>query len=269
MKLFQLIYGFTNTKLMKIFSNRNINGQIMRVAIYVAVWAAALAASSPRANASAKEDWEIDVDTTIFMREARELQEIIVKPKKEKYSKRNNPAVELMERVRRYQRNGDPTRTDNYSYDQYDKTTLGLLDFSDKELKRHKFLKNYIDTTRYGSRQVLYVLMKEKNATQLYSDEGKRHKTVVRSRNSSGIDEAFNDGNVGTMLEEMFREVNIYSDDITMMANRFVSPLSAIGADYYKYFITDTLDIDGTRCIQLTFTPHNHESFSFMGNLYI
>lgn len=269
MKLFQLIYGFTNTKLMKIFSNRNINGQIMRVAIYVAVWAAALAASSPRADASAKEDWEIDVDTTIFMREARELQEIIVKPKKEKYSKRNNPAVELMERVRRYQRNGDPTRTDNYSYDQYDKTTLGLLDFSDKELKRHKFLKNYIDTTRYGSRQVLYVLMKEKNATQLYSDEGKRHKTVVRSRNSSGIDEAFNDGNVGTMLEEMFREVDIYSDDITMMANRFVSPLSAIGADYYKYFITDTLDIDGTRCIQLTFTPHNHESFSFMGNLYI
>lgn len=269
MKLFQLIYGFTNTKLMKIFSNRNINGQIMRVAIYVAVWAAALAASSPRADASAKEDQEIDVDTAIFMREARELQEIIVKPKKEKYSKKNNPAVELMERVRRYQRNGDPTRTDNYSYDQYDKTTLGLLDFSDKELKRHKFLKNYIDTTRYGSRQVLYVLMKEKNATQLYSDEGKRHKTVVRSRSSSGIDEAFNDGNVGTMLEEMFREVDIYSDDITMMANRFVSPLSAIGADYYKYFITDTLDIDGTRCIQLTFTPHNHESFSFMGNLYI
>lgn len=67
---------------MKIFSNRNINGQIMRVAIYVAVWTAALAASSQRADASAKEDWEIEVDTAIFMREARELQEIIVKPKK-------------------------------------------------------------------------------------------------------------------------------------------------------------------------------------------
>lgn len=225
--------------------------------------------STTYTHASAKEVWELDVDTTIFMRQATELQEILVRPKKEKYSKKNNPAVDLMQRVRAYQKNGDPALNDNYSFDQYDKTTLGLLDFSEKELKRHPFLNDYIDTTRYGARPVLYVLMKEKTATQLYSESKKKHKTVISGRSSSGVDDAFEDGNINTMLEEILREVDIYGNDITLMANRFVSPLSSIGADYYKYFITDTLDVDGTKCIQLTFSPHNPESFSFMGNLYV
>lgn len=229
----------------------------------------AVTVSAIPVHASSKEDWEIDVDTAIFMREAKQLQELVVNPKKEKYSKKDNPAVALMRRVREYQKNGDPTLKQNYSYDQYDKTTLGLLDFSERELNRHQFLKDYVDTTRYGARPVLYVLMKEKNATQIFSDEGKTHKTVVKGRSSSGIDEALDDGNVNTMLEEILREVDIYGNDITLMTNRFVSPLSAIGADYYKYFITDTLDVEGVRCIQLTFSPHNPESFSFMGNLYI
>ncbi|MCM1490558.1 MAG: DUF5686 family protein [Muribaculum sp.] len=230
---------------------------------------AAFACASDTNATKKKEKWEIEVDTAIFMRQAKELQEILVRPKKEKYSKKNNLAVELMQRVRAYQKNGDPALKDNYSFDQYDKTTLGLLDFSDKELKRHPFLNDYIDTTRYGSRPVLSVLMKEKNATQLYSEAKKKHKTVVMGRSSSGMDDAFDDGNINTMLEEILREVDIYGNDITLMANRFVSPLSSIGADYYKYFITDTLDVDGTKCIQLTFSPHNPESFSFMGNLYV
>lgn len=229
----------------------------------------AVIVSATSSSASAKEDWEIDVDTAVFMREAKQLQELVVNPKKEKYSKKNNPAVDLMRRVREYQKKGDPTLQQNYSYDQYDKTTLGLLDFSEKELNRHQFLKDYVDTTRYGARPVLYVLMKERNATQIFTDEGKKHKTVIKGRTSSGIDEALDDGNVSTMLEEILREVDIYGNDITLLTNRFVSPLSSIGADYYKYFITDTLDVDGVRCIQLTFSPHSPESFSFMGNLYV
>ncbi|MDE6022239.1 MAG: carboxypeptidase-like regulatory domain-containing protein, partial [Muribaculaceae bacterium] len=212
---------------------------------------------------------EIKVDTTIFMREFKELQELLVRPQKEKYSKKNNPAVELMRRVREYQNNGDPRLQDHYSYDQYDKITLGLLDIPESELEKHPFLREHVDSSRHGAQTVLNVLMKEKASTALYSDGSKSPKTVVRGRTSVGIDESFDDGNIGVMLEEFLREVDIYDDDVTIMANRFVSPLSALGADYYKYYITDTLDIDGVRCVQLTFSPRNPESFSFMGNLYV
>lgn len=220
-------------------------------------------------DASATNMGEIEVDTAIFMRQAKELQELVVRPKKEKYSKKNNPAVDLMQRVRAYQHNGDPRLGEHYSVDQYDKTVLGLLDFSAKEVAKRPFLRDYIDTVSPGDREVLNFLIKEKASTRLYAGGNTTPKTVVRGRTSEGIDDSFEDGNVNVMLEEFLREVDIYDNDVTIMANRFVSPLSAIAADYYKFYITDTLDVAGTRCIQLTFSPKNHESFSFMGNLYV
>lgn len=225
----------------------------------------------PSLHAQTKESrgQEIKVDTAIFMREFKELQELLVHPQKEKYSKKNNPAVDLMRRVREDQKNGDPRLQDLYSYDQYDKTTLGLLDIPEIEFQKHPFLKEHVDSSRHGAQTVLNVLLKEKVSTQLYSDGSKSPKTVIRGRTSTGIDESFDDGNIGVMLEELLREVDIYNDDVTILANRFVSPLSPLGADYYKYYITDTLDIDGVRCVQLTFSPRNPESFSFMGNLYV
>ncbi len=224
---------------------------------------------SAHAQKNLSSEQEFKVDTAVFMREVKELQELLVRPKKEKYSKKNNPAVDLMQRVRSYQKNGDPHAQDHYSYDQYDKITLGLLDIPESEFKKHPFLNEHVDSSRHGAKSVLNVLMKERASTALFSGGAADPKIVVKGRTSSGIDEAFDDGNIGVMLEEFLREIDIYNDDVSIMANRFVSPLSSIGVDYYKYFITDTLDVDGVRCVQLTFSPRNPESFSFMGSLYV
>lgn len=212
---------------------------------------------------------DIVVDTTIFMRQVRELQELIVNPKKEKYSKKKNPAVQIIENVRKNRAKGDPRLKDKYSFDRYDKTTLGLLDFPEEQLNKHSFLKDYMDTTTYGNRPVLNVFLKERGSTLLYSGGSTDPKTVIYGQNSSGIGEMFDEDNIGIVLDDFMREIDVYENDITLMSNKFPSPLSAIGPDYYKYYISDTLDIDDTRCIQLTFTPRNPESFSFSGNLYI
>ena len=55
------------------------------------------------------------------------LQEVTVNATKNKYSKKNNPAVELMERIRSHKRYSDPRRNDYYSYDKYEKTVLALI----------------------------------------------------------------------------------------------------------------------------------------------
>lgn len=212
---------------------------------------------------------DIEVDTAIFMREAYELQELLVRPQKEKYSKKNNPAVELVDRIRKDHKKGDPRRKDIYSFDQYDKLTLGLLDIPQEQLERHQFLYDFLDTTKYGKRPVLNILFKEKASTKLYSKDKKRPRTVIQKQSSSGLNDIFDASDISGLLEEFLREVDIYDDDITLMSNRFPSPLSSIGPDYYKYYITDTIEIYGTKCVQLTFSPRNPESFSFMGNLYV
>ena len=54
-----------------------------------------------------------------------ELSELIVKPKKQKYSKKN-PAVDLMQKVRANYNKLRPDKVDGYNYDTYEKMVLAL-----------------------------------------------------------------------------------------------------------------------------------------------
>ena len=212
---------------------------------------------------------QMEIDTALFLREAQELQELLVTPGKEKYSSKNNPAVELVRQIRKNQKKGNPYDQERYSYDQYDKITLGLLDINEEDLENHESLKAYLDTTNYGHRLMLKVLLNERAATMLYSGNEKSKKTVVRAKKSNGISEMFDVDNIDVMIEELLREIDIYDNDITLLANKFPSPLSSLGNLHYHYFIADTLDVEGSRCVQLTFMPRNPADFSFSGNLFV
>lgn len=216
---------------------------------------------------------EIEVDTAVFMREAKTLDELVVREKKTKYSKKDNPAVILMRRIRAHRDSINPLKEPNYNYNQYDRFTLGLNDYQvpdkGKAGKKLGFLSEYLDTAVATGRPVLNVSVKERASTRLHSSDPNRDKRVVSGYRSTGIDKAFDQEAIRKMLEDVLREIDIYQDDVTVMQNRFVSPLSRIGTDYYMYFLTDTVNIDGHDCIRLTFRPHLRESFGFQGILYV
>ena len=54
------------------------------------------------------------------------LDEVVVRPKREKYSRKNNPAVELMKKVVAAKELDDLKQKDYYSYNIYQKLTLAL-----------------------------------------------------------------------------------------------------------------------------------------------
>lgn len=205
---------------------------------------------------------------------AIELSEVMVKPKRRKYSKKNNPAVQLMERIRHGADNYNPEKEDFYTFDKYEKMSIGLDGFNPAkgELrlpKKFSFLKEYADTNRITGDSVLIISIKERLATELYRRDPTCRKTVVTADRSEGIDQGFNQENIQTFLRDVLREIDIYGNDITLMQNRFVSPLSAIASNYYKFFITDTVMLAGNKCAVLSFVPHNPQSFGFNGRLYV
>lgn len=202
------------------------------------------------------------------------LQEVVVRPRKQKYSRKNNPAVLFLERLRRAGPLSDPLRNlPYYTRDRYEKMTIGIDEFDSSGQKglgkRMKFLKNYIDTNRINSTPVLLISLKEQASKEMDRLKPHSSRRVITGSRSDGIDQAFNQENIQTFLRDIFREVDIYDNDITLLQNKFVSPLSNIAANYYKYFLTDTLNVDGERCIELSFVPHNPESFGFNGKLYV
>lgn len=217
------------------------------------------------------------VDTISFENaKGRDLKEVVVKPKKIKYSKKNNPAVALMERVRKDKSEHDPHKLPFYNYDKYEKLVLALNEF-DIGLTQNKswigkqfnFLANFVDTAVWTGKPILDVSLKEKSSTVLSGKNRKKNIEIVKGLKSNGLDESFNEQNVRRVFEDLLKEVDLYQNDITLMQNRFVSPLSNIAADYYKYEISDTVLIGDEKCVELTFSPHNPESFSFNGKLFI
>ena len=48
-----------------------------------------------------------------------------------------------------------------------------------------------------------------------------------------------------------------------------MSPLAKIGPDFYKYYLTDTVELEGDSCVVLSFVPHTPETWGFIGKLYV
>ena len=91
----------------------------------------------------------------------------------------------------------------------------------------------------------------------------------MKGRKQAGVDEFLSKQGMQAAINEVFKDVDIYENNISLFTNKFVSPLSRIGTGFYKYYLMDTLQIAGEPCADLAFTPFNSESFGFNGHLYV
>ena len=85
----------------------------------------------------------------------------------------------------------------------------------------------------------------------------------------AGLVEIFSEDGITQFVNEVFREPDVFQDNIPLFLQRFVSPLASFGPTFYKYYLTDTVESDGERCADLSFVPFNAESFGFTGHLYV
>lgn len=205
----------------------------------------------------------------------RTLNEVVVHRGKQRYSKRNNPAVDFARRIREARDANDPRRKPLYSYSKYDRMEFGLHDFSvgdttiGEKAGKFAFLKEYVDTTDASGIPRLPLSIKEKYSDVVYRRSPHSEKLIVRGIRQNGVDEIADLQNVQTMVEDVFREIDLYDENVNLLQNRFVSPLSAIAPDFYKFYLTDTVSLGDMRCIVLSFAPRNPATFGFLGRIYV
>ena len=207
---------------------------------------------------------------------AFEISEVVVKPKREKYTRKDNPAVELIKKVIAHKNDNRIEAKPEYQTEVYEKLSLSLDNFNpnldkNKFLKQFKFIKNYLDTSEFNGKPILTVSVRENLSDFYYRKSPKAEKTIVRAKRMQGIDKTLDDGGgITSNLEEIFKSINIFDNNIPILLNRFVSPLSStLATTYYHYYIMDTLDVGGDKCVDLAFVPANSESYGFTGRLYI
>lgn len=213
-------------------------------------------------------DLTIDMDF-----ESYQLKETVIRPKKGKYSRKNNPAVDFIKRMIDQRDENDPRNKPFYSYNQYEGITLALNDFTEEVQKKwlfrkFNFLHEFVDTSEVSGKPILPMLDKEKYEKIYFRNDPRKERRVVTATKSAGVDEVLNEQGVKQFLEEVFNEVDIFQNNIPLFLTRFVSPLSKMGPYFYKYYLMDTVMVGGKECIDLGFIPYNSESFGFTGHLY-
>ncbi|WP_270419832.1 DUF5686 and carboxypeptidase-like regulatory domain-containing protein [Bacteroides intestinalis] len=202
------------------------------------------------------------------------LNEVVVKPKRERYKKKDNPAVEFVRQMIEHRDDYSPKELDFWQRDRYEKMTFAINNFdSVKQQKwlyrKFKFLTDYVDTSVVTGKPVLAVSNRELLATDYYRKSPKSQKQRVHARRQAGVDEMLSQQGMEQAISVTMTDVDIYENNITLFTNKFVSPLSSLGPSFYKYYLMDTLTIAGQPCVDLTFVPFNSESFGFTGHLYV
>ena len=208
--------------------------------------------------------------------EGKTLDEVVVRRTKNHYSKRNNPAVEFVSRIRNAKKLGDPRRNNYYSFRKYERISLGLNDFyiNDSAFSggiagNFAFIKEHVDTSDITGLPILPLTVKEKVSDVIYRRDPRSEKQYVVGIKQEGIDDIADLQSIQILVEDVFREIDLYDDDINLLRNRFVSPLSPIAPDFYRFFLSDTVNIDGTDCIVLSFAPRNPATYGFLGRVYV
>ena len=203
------------------------------------------------------------------------LSEVVVKPKKEKYSRKNNPAVEFMKKVIENKKALKLEENDYYQYQKYEKMKMSLNDVTPDKMekgiyKKFSFFKDQVEVSPKTNKMILPISIKETASKTIFRKSPKSEKTIIEGMNSTGIEEFFNTGDMlGTILTDVFSDINIYDDDIRLLQRRFVSPIGRGAINFYKYYLMDTLMVDKQECVHLTFVPQNPQDFGFTGHLYV
>lgn len=201
------------------------------------------------------------------------LNAAVIKPKKVKYSRRENPAVDLMREVIAHKKQNTPEGRDCYHVEEYDKLTLSLNEYTPdfNKVKKLSFTESYVDTSELSGSPVLTLSVRERLSDTYFRNHPRAEKHIVKAKRHKGYDEELDpNGGLTANLEVLFQNVDIYKADIEIFTQHFTGPLAGeLAIAYYKYYISDTVKVNGAACTEISFVPENPESFGFTGKLYI
>jgi len=194
--------------------------------------------------------------------------------KKKRYTNKNNPAVELIRQVIAHKDENRMQSYDYTEYKQYEKLQFSFINvspkISDKKLlHNYKFFFDNRDTTSFPGKSLLPVYQEEKLTQSYYRKNPEKTKKIIEGEKKVNIVNFVDEEGVNNYLNRMYAEVDIYSNNIFLMTNQFLSPIADGAPAFYKFFITDTIEVDHKKMVELSFTPRNGNDMLFEGLIFI
>lgn len=178
---------------------------------------------------------------------ATQLAEVKITPKekkRERYRRRNNPAVELARNVIQHKWENRVEANNSYERRQYRKVTLALANFdpdfdSSRFWNKYSFVQQYVDYTQ-PTNPCLGFSLREMLGNEQYSRNPPNRTVGQKVFRSKGLDKILEREGLSAQLDQILMPIDIYDGDIEIMLNHFVGPLSNLAIGFYKYYILDS-----------------------------
>lgn len=196
-----------------------------------------------------------------------EMKEIVVKAGE-------NPAHRILRKVWANEQKNDKRSLKAYEYESYAKIELDA-DNIDEKFKNSKMMKpfrNVFDSLKLiageDGKPILPFFISENLSDYYYLSSPERKKEVIKASRIKGVgvnDEGF----MSQLMGSSFQDYNFYKNWINILEKNFASPISQGGLGYYKYYLVDSLVIDGKYCYKIEFKPKRDGDLAFKGTMWI
>lgn len=204
----------------------------------------------------------------------KQLQEVSVKGNK-RYRNKGNPAVELIQQVIDHKARNRIESSDYLQYDQYERTGLSLFNLSPKLINSRAFSKYsfMLDSAQKinGKAQVMLpVFFSEKLFQNYYRKSPEKTIKIMNAQNETNIIKFIDTVGVSIYLERLYgNNIDIYSNNIFIITNQFLSPIADHAPDFYQFYIVDTVQSGKQKLVDIRFTPRNKGDLLFEGSLRV
>lgn len=217
---------------------------------------------------------ETEQSLNIDLEMTASLKEVVVKRGRGKYRNKNNPAVEIIDKIIENKSKNRITAYDYVQYQQYEKLALSLANKPEKLMKNrlfknYKFIMENIDTTTLEGRSMLPIYIQEKLTDKYFRKDPSEEKTYLLGEKKVDYGDFLDNAGISSYLNAMYADINIYDNNIVLFGQQFLSPVADIGPSFYRYYIRDTTELDGIKLVRLYYTPRNPNDLIFRGTMYV
>ena len=202
------------------------------------------------------------------------LEAVEVSAKRQRYKRKDNPAVSLMKKVVEQKDQNSIKGFDYYEYSSHIKTEISLLGITDSTkdkglFKNIQYVFDNLQTSPLSGKKYLPMYFSEQLKEHYYRKSPKSEKSILKAQKEVQISKFLDPESVENILNEIVSEVDLFDDKVHILSNDFVSPLSSAGVALYHFYLSDTVVFDDKKCVKVLFNPANVRDIGFGGTLWI
>lgn len=168
-----------------------------------------------------------------------------------------NPAHAILRNVSKNKAKNSPSHFSEYYCKTYTKMELDMTNlkpgFKNKKLQKNfGFVFDHMDTSAITGKPFLPIMISEASADYYFRKSPALSREIVKASRISGIEE---DYTLAQFTGHLHVNINLYDNYIDIFEVRFASPLSDHGLLFYKYYLVDSLQINGRKTYKIRFHP--------------